>query len=55
MQAENSKEIAEAISQLYNMTSNERNHMGILGYKEAMNTYEYGSLSKKLARLLFDG
>lgn len=55
VQAENSKEIAEAISQLYNMTSNERNHMGILGYKEAMNTYEYGSLSKKLARLLFDG
>lgn len=52
VEAENSKEIARAISQLYNMTPNEREYMGILGLREAINTYEYKSLSKKLASLI---
>lgn len=50
--AENSKALSESILQLYNMTKNERDRMGIQGRKWYIDNFSEEMLTKKLVKLL---
>lgn len=50
---ENEEEIIKAVLEMYNLTPEQRIQMGKNGHKEAVNSYEYGSLTKKLTSILF--
>lgn len=52
IEPENVQQIVQAILKLYNMSSEERIAMGMNGYNEAIQSYEYGSLTQKLASIL---
>lgn len=53
IEPENVEHIVEGVLKLYNMSSEERANMGSNGHQEAVHSYEYGSLTKKLASILF--
>lgn len=53
IEPENVKQIVQAVLKLYQMSPEERIVMGENGHQEAMNSYEYGSLTQKLASILF--
>lgn len=50
----NPQALAGAILKIYNMTVEERHLMGRNGRKEALENYEYGSLSERFAKVLFE-
>lgn len=52
IEPENVQQIVHAVLKLYNMSSDERIAMGRNGHKEAIQSYEYGSLTQKLASIL---
>lgn len=52
IEPENVQQIVQAILKLYNMSSEERIAMGMNGYNEAIQSYEYGSLTQKLTSIL---
>lgn len=53
IEPENAQQIVKAVLEMYNMTPEQRVEMGRNGHKEAVNSYEYGSLTKKLTSILF--
>ena len=53
IEPENAQQIVKAVLEMYNMTTEQRIEMGRNGHKEAVNSYEYGSLTKKLTSILF--
>lgn len=53
IEPENAQQIVKAVLEMYNMTTEQRIEMGRNGHKEAVNSYEYGSLSERLASVLF--
>ena len=53
IEPENAQKIVKAVLEMYNMTPEQRIEMGRNGHKEAVNSYEYGSLTKKLTSVLF--
>ncbi|MBV7309552.1 glycosyltransferase family 4 protein [Acinetobacter sp. CWB-G5] len=53
IEPENVADIVEGVLKLYNLSSEERAIMGSNGHQEAVQSYEYGSLTKKLASILF--
>ena len=52
VEPENDQHIVKAVLELYNMTPEQRQLMGENGHQEAIQSYEYGSLTKKLASIL---
>ncbi len=52
IEPENVQQIVQAVLKLYNMSSEERIVMGRNEHKEAIQSYEYGSLTQKLASIL---
>lgn len=52
IEPENVQQIVQAVLKLYNMSFEERIVMGRNGHKEAIQSYEYGSLTQKLASIL---
>lgn len=52
IEPENDQQILKAILDIYNMTQEERQQMGQNGHQEAINSYEYGSLTEKLSSIL---
>ena len=55
IEPENVEHIVDGVLKLYNMSPEERAVMGSNGHQEAVQSYEYGSLTKKLASILFKG
>ena len=53
IEPENVEHIVDGVLKLYNMSPEERAVMGSNGHQEAVQSYEYGSLTKKLASILF--
>ena len=53
IEPENVEHIVDGVLKLYNMSLEERAIMGRNGHQEAVQSYEYGSLTKKLASILF--
>ena len=53
IEPENVEHIVDGVLKLYNMSPEERAVMGQNGHQEAVQSYEYGSLTKKLASILF--
>lgn len=53
IEPENVEHIVDGVLKLYNMSPKERAVMGSNGHQEAVQSYEYGSLTKKLASILF--
>lgn len=53
IEPENVQHIVEGVLKLYNMSSEERAIMGGNGHQEAIQSYEYGSLTQKLTSILF--
>ena len=53
IEPENVEHIVDGVLRLYNMSPEERAIMGRNGHQEAVQSYEYGSLTKKLASILF--
>ena len=53
IEPENVKQIVDGVLKLYNMSPEEQAVMGSNGHQEAVQSYEYGSLTKKLASILF--
>ena len=53
IEPENLEHIVDGVLKLYNMSPEERAVMGQNGHQEAVQSYEYGSLTKKLASILF--
>ena len=53
IEPENVKHIVDGVLKLYKMSPEERAVMGSNGHQEAVQSYEYGSLTKKLASILF--
>lgn len=51
--AENAKLLANAIYEIYSMTTESRERMGSNGRQFALDNYEYGRLSRELAMILF--
>lgn len=54
LEPENPQALADAILQLYQMSEEQRQHMGENGRKTALEQYEYGMLAQKMAKVLFD-
>lgn len=52
--AEDPVQLAEAVRRLYHLPVEERERMGANGHRAAVSQYEYGQLSEKLAKVLFD-
>lgn len=52
IEPENDEQIAKAILDIYNMSAEQRELMGKNGHKEALQSYEYNSLAKKLIAVL---
>lgn len=53
IEPENVQHIVEGVLKLYNISPEERAIMGHNGHQEAIQSYEYGSLTQKLALILF--
>lgn len=54
VEPENEQQIVNAVLKLYGLTDEERKLIGTNGHLEAVNSYEYGSLAKKLSKILLD-
>lgn len=52
VEPENDQQIVNAVLELYNMSPEQRRIMGENGHQEAIQSYEYGSLTQKLASIL---
>lgn len=52
--AEDDKELADAVLQLYQMSPEQRTAMGQNGRKAALEQYEYGKLAEKFANVIFE-
>lgn len=55
VEPENDQQIVQAVLKFYQMAPEERRVIGDNGHQEAIHSYEYGSLTQKLASILFKG